>query len=198
MTDAPPAASTQADTGLDPALVKPSGVGGWLGWFLLTCFLGPFVLVAQTYLAWINISAEQMAYLTALVPGLAVVTGFELTGSLLVGLALFATGMSIVQKRSYAGVLAASVLCLVAVNYAADIVLGEWVAQRLIAAFAKQGITVPYESGVELARELRALLASLLWLWYFFRSKRVRNTFGPVTWQRVGQWLRGRLAEARP
>jgi hypothetical protein len=87
---------------------------------------------------------------------------------------------------------------LLAANYAADIALVEWVTGQLRTALSRKGVTLPREAGVELANELRALLMSLIWLWYFFRSKRVRATFGPVTGQRIGQWLGGRLSEVRP
>jgi hypothetical protein len=37
---------------------------------------------------------------------------------------------------------------------------------------------------------LRGILAPLIWIWYFFRSKRVRNAFGEVSVSRIKSWIR--------
>ena len=195
MVDSTQPAAAEPAPGLDPKAAKLRGVGGWLAFFLLSCFLGPFILAGRTILGWSAIPASQMDALTTLVPAYAVARGFEITGSVVVGFGLLATGLAVVQQRPWAALLAATVLSLLLAFNVSDILLAEWAAWRLIAVLRERGVTLPRESVEDLAGALRALAAALIWLWYFFRSRRVRATFGPVTWRRVAAWIGGRLPE---
>jgi hypothetical protein len=194
---APTGGAPEAEALHDPALAKLRGVGGWLSWFLLSCFLGPFVIVGMTWDAWSKLSAGEMRTLVTLTPLFGVDKGFELTGAVIVAVALFAAGLAIAQKRPYAALLAVAVLTLLISFYVADLVLTEWTLGNLRRELLSRGRAMSSDSSVELVKEVRSLLASILWQWYFLRSKRVQATFGPVTLRRVGAWLARRPLEAR-
>ena len=186
---APPAAP--ARPGPDPA-AKLRGVGGWLAWFAVTCFIAPLGMVGGTLAAWNGLPGPQMDVVTGLVPVFGFVRGFELAGVFTLGAALLVLGVCILQKRRFAALLAVVVLTVLLVFYASDVVLTRVATGQLGAVLARAGRALPQREPDDTIQIARAILATLLWLGYFLRSKRVAATFGPAGWRHVAAWVGGR------
>lgn len=177
----------------DPQLAKLKGVGGWLSLFLFGCAISPIVVGVSLVESWGDISSVQLSRLEVYLPFMSVARGFEVGGGVLLSVAFWALAVQLIRGRKSSAPLAVVVLTCTAAFYSADLVLTVSMEGGLRALYAAAGQAPPTESfGTSYASVGRSVVWSLIWLLYFLRSKRVQATFGSVTWNRVGDWLRGR------
>jgi hypothetical protein len=175
----------------DPQATKLKGVAGWLAWFGLGCFLSPVVMVSSTLGSWGAVSHEQMVSLRSYVPIAAFARGFEVGGVSILSAGLLFLGIQLVRQHRSSGVLAVVLLTCLLVYGLAELAILSAMTPGLRSMYAAAGQAVPEESFTESYTSIgRAAAFALTWLLYFLRSKRVQATFGPVSWGRVGQWLR--------
>jgi len=185
--------SRASEPGPDSAPAKLVGVGGWLGSFVVTCFAAPVVMVIGEIEGWRASPAEDFNALSSLVPLFGVIRGFDAAGVFVLGAALAVVGVCILQQRRFAALLAVVVLTELLVFLGCDILLTIRAAGRLNAALARAGVPSA-EGGYEIEM-VETIAGTLIWIRYFFRSRRVRVNFGPVTLRRVAAWVAGRGLE---
>jgi hypothetical protein len=135
-------------------------------------------------------SAEDLEALYNLVPWTPVLIKAERVYAFVVGIGFGIMGGAIFSKApwaAYFGVLTLGVALIVGtIDVAANLL---WLS-NLDDALAILGSEVPVDMVVESVGSLGSqTLAPAIWLAYLFRSKRVRNTFGEVTWTGFRQWL---------
>ncbi len=163
------------------------GVRGWLALYVLGCFLAPF-LVAGLLVGVVR-QAGVWLKLSAIAPVSA--WGIVFSFGLLIALTCIRlwVGIQLLRRRPSGALFAAALLvadCIFIVTAAGfvELMLGE-----VSTALATKTGSVPTEvQRLEpelLLRTCVALAVALAWLMYFFRSRRVRATYGPVTWPRI-------------
>ncbi len=187
----PPQASA---AGPQAAPASYYGVRGWLALYVLGCFLAPFLV------AGLLVGAARQAGLWLRLSEVAPVSawGIVFTVGVLVALTCLRlwVGIQLLRRRPSGALFAAALLvadCIFIVTTAGltELMLGE-----LTDVVATRTGTIPTRlQRLEpdlLLRVCAALAAALAWLMYFFKSRRVRATYGPVTWPRIRAVLAGR------
>jgi hypothetical protein len=166
------------------------GVGGWLAFFTFGCFLSPLVMVGQTVAAWSGLAGASWINLVSMAPLFAFAKGYEISGEIALGASMLALGVLILRKHPAAGQAALIVLTILPVFYLSDMAITAASVSQLHVTLHQMGRPIlRSDTSAEDVQMLRAVIASLLWLLYFLKSKRVRNTFGPVTWRRAAELL---------
>ena len=167
-----PAAPSTPIFDLEPHL---SGIGGWLILVLVGMIIAPVVLLAAAWTDFHTLTGPNHALVSARMPGLMLLVGFELFANvtLFLGLA-FLLFFFFREDRRFPRVyqlwLALSFAEKLA-EYTLSFRIGDgssWQgAQQLAAGIqSKLGVSV-----------LQAVIAAVLWIWYFEVSRRVKATF---------------------
>lgn len=195
-----PAGQLEVDPRLDPSLAKLRGVGGWLAWFEGCCVGAAFLATLSVIDYWTGSTAADLEALSSVSPSANFMRTFE-TGALsAIAAGFLSVGLLLALRHSSAALFAVALLLAVLVYYLVDVWLAGVVYGELHAAIIRAGHTVPdavlQDEQRGYARVGQAIVASLCWLLYLFKSKRVRATFGRVTWARLGLALVGRLPSA--
>ena len=175
-------AGPEVDPRLDPELAKVRGVEGWLALFALGCVVGPFVMLYNAYSEWSTARALDWGRVASKLPGWPFMLGFEVLGYVLSAAAVFWLFIALMRRRSGTESMAVVILTFLLVFDAVLLALFYSVLGDLPSAADLS------ESRVGL---LRNFIWPLIWLWYFFRSRRVRATFGPVSWSGAMAWASG-------
>jgi hypothetical protein len=182
-------APPDAEQTLDPSL---AGVGGWLGLFALGCVVSPLWSFYTLFTEWSLTRTPDWGRATSSFPGLSFTVGFELLGGLLVAVALLALFAALMRTHPDTASIAVVVLTFTLVYEAGQLALLYSVYSGSV-----------YRGGLsdELSKSsaslLRSIVWALIWLWYFFRSKRVRATFGPVSWSGAARWANRAFRRSR-
>ncbi len=177
----------------------PTGIGGWLALFLFTCFVGPIGTTLNFIDSLIPETRDDWDYVAQFVTWIRAYVITETVVLAIIGLAFLSLGFVLLRKRPYAP-LYAVILLLIGVLYNLSDLLVTTVYQRQVrAALGAIGETLDADAFTDTYAGIgRSVVWLLIWLSYFFTSRRVRNTYGEVSWERIVQWLSGRLEPERP
>lgn len=200
----PPASAIEHGSPADPPAAdaadeKLQGLGGWLGLFALACFIGPIVSVASVVSSWSKLTPVEWGLYKLYVPIAPFARGFEYVTTTVLAVGFLFLGVQLVREHKSAAFLAVTVLCCSLVFAVCDLTLAAWIrhsVQSLMGSSVRAGSSAA--SVDTYAGTIRGIVGSLVWLLYFVRSKRVRNTFGAVTLRRVGAWLAGLFRPEAP
>jgi len=181
---APGAPPPPTDPMHDPNLAGLRGVRGWLLLFAVLCFVGGGYAVG-VLVYWSRVSPRTWQALESRVPGFGATTYLALAAMVAVAAAQVAVGILVIRRRPSAALLAvASLVAAVALMLLTSLVSAPVLRELAL----RRGSSWP-----SLLQLCTGAAVQLSWLAYFFRSRRVRATFGPVTWDRVRLALLGRL-----
>lgn len=189
-----PLGSPETDPRLDPSLAKIRGVGGWLALFEGLCLANAFLLTVSALSNWTESATENFQSLTQLAPSAGLDRTLETAGGITLAAGCLSLFLYLALRRSSAALLAVTVLVALLGYALVEAVLTTAVFGELHRALGRALPVGLQQAEQERYGQIgRGILVSALWLLYFFKSRRVRATFGPVTWARLKVALVGRL-----
>ena len=181
----PPAGASES-TGTAP--LPKSAAQGWLALFGVGCLVGG-VMSLTSLSEWSSISDSEWQALVSVVPVANGLKSFTYVHAILAAAGLFWLLFLLVKPRPSTPLWAVTVLSVLLILGIATWIWLEAFTSQLTAFLQARGQPMPVEPGWR-SEVLRGVAGPVIWIWYFFRSKRVKNTFGEVTPQRVWNWLR--------
>lgn len=179
--------ATPAGSG-PPAPVPPRNVAqGWLALFGVGCFFGG-ILSLLGLSQWADVAPADWIALVARVPGASGLRVFSYLQALASAVGLWWLLYLLVRPRRSTPLWAVLILAALLVLNVIGYVWTDWFMRELSNVLREMGGSMPDPTWRSDA--LRGILWPIIWIWYFFRSKRVREGFGPVSVARIQSWLR--------
>ena len=158
-----------------------SGVGGWLLLFTIGQSVGILVWLARA-----RSSLDEYAGgigIAAAVPGLEPLIVLE-AAMFLLGLAIAVVGLFLIMRRSaYAPRFWFASLASICAYQVLDLVAMQSINPRLVQLVGAKALAGT--GSTEIASEVRLLIVGLIWLAYWSKSQRVRETFGAAALDRA-------------
>lgn len=189
--DVPP--PTSGAVGSKIPRVPKNVVQGWLALFAVGCLLGG-LLSLYGLAQWGDISPADWSALVAAVPTASALRAFCCLYGVVGAAGLWWLLYLLVRPRLSTPLWAVVVLAVLLVL---GIVAWGWteafMAQLNVALRASGGGPAQSDPTAQ-SDALRGIVGPLIWIAYFFRSKRVENAFGEVTIQRIRSWMKSRGA----
>lgn len=168
-----------------------NAVRGWLALFGVGCFFGGFLSLAGIT-EWSDIPPGDWVALVSAVPTVSGLRTFSYFYAVASAAGLWWIFYLLIRPRHSTAVWAVVVLAVLLLLGVVNWLWSEAFASQLDQALRASGDTTGFEDSTLRADLLRPVGWTLIWLWYLFRSKRVRNTFGEVSVQRIRAWVSSR------
>jgi hypothetical protein len=144
---------------------------------------------ANLFVAATEWTASEWVAILALVPSAGAFRAFEIASAVVQAGALWTAAYFLGARRSWAPLFAVVALLGAALLALAVSIGTDQLLAQVVQATGRSLDTASAEMNQNIQSLLRQWLLTLIWCSYFFVSKRVANTYGPVSWRRIRDWL---------